>query len=99
MNQLTMNLETRSLARGTDPQSSHQAAERIVREGVKRDHESRILEALRRATHALNCKEIAFYADFEHAHVVLKRMAALERKGLIRRDGYRDKMTAWRVAE
>lgn len=72
------------LARRSDHSSSVQAAERAVRSGLVAGHEAKILDALRAVRAAMTMEQLAETTGLDGVQVA-RRMAALVKRGLVRR--------------
>jgi DNA-binding MarR family transcriptional regulator len=81
MHQQALNFEAAPLARGLDPESSHRAAEGVVRRGTVSKHERQILDGLRDHPN-VTAAELAKYIELDHVQIG-KRTGAMAKKGLI----------------
>lgn len=75
---------TKTISRSTDPQSSHEAAKRLVRSGHRRSQAQTVLETLRLSGDWMFASEISSVCGLQ-AYVVRKRLPELEREGLVER--------------
>lgn len=73
-----------AVARGTDPSTSHEAADRMNETGTTGDHERIILRTLMRLGKPATNAEIAAACELDMV-AVARRMAGLERAGEIER--------------
>ncbi len=81
MHQQALNFDAAPLARGLDPESSHRAAEGVVRRGTVSRHERTILNALRDHPN-VTAGELAKYIDLDSVQIA-RRVSAMVDKGLI----------------
>jgi len=75
--------EPRTMARTSDPSSSHEAARAIVESGGRAAQAAAVLEALR--VHGKSTSRGLSQASGIDRHVVARRLPELEREGRVRR--------------
>lgn len=78
----------RARARKTDPETSHEAANRVEASGGAGAHRALILDFLRDLGGAWTSAEIARYVDLDR-HQVARRLPELREKGLVVNDRQR----------
>ena len=86
-----------ALARRSDHDSSHAAAERAVRSGLVATHEARILRALREVGYPLPLAQLALETRLDRVQVA-RRLSTLVQRGEVKRIALKGERLRWMAA-
>jgi len=101
MKQLMFDIKAHRLCHRTDPQTSHDAAAKIVESGKLNKQEGAVLEAIwwhkAYRSNTFTAKELNHYSELDY-YIIQRRLSGLQKKGKIERTGEkRDGCCVWRL--